>query len=287
MTDPIRIFANRAALGASTGTPKTTKPRGAVILWLAGWSMPETVFAELQSHLPEFIHVPVRLNCAETPEQMIAQVEAAAIAWIAEWDSTHPRFPTTSRRSRKLLIAGWSLGGLLALRLAAQGFADALVLFGATARFVRSGEESDRGWPDAVLRHMAAAIAKDRLAVEAQFRERLLSDGEKKAGLLPQLPRTGSWPTAALLAGIQLLRTANHVPDLPEIACPTLLVHGKEDKVCPYGAAEELYERLPQADILPVEGGGHIPFLAREAAIAETIRRWWHGAQAAFDSPPV
>ncbi|MCP1305654.1 alpha/beta hydrolase [Paenibacillus tyrfis] len=287
MTDPIRIFANRTALAASAGTPKSAKPRGAVILWLTGWSMPETVFAEIQSHLPEFVHVPVQFICAETPEQMMALTEAASVAWFTEWDSTHPWLPTTSRRSRKVLIAGWSLGGLLALRLAARGFADGLVLFGATAQFVRSKEEADRGWPDAVLRHMAAAIAKDRLAVETQFRERLLSDGEKKAGFLPQLPRTGDWPTAALLAGIQLLRTANHVPDLPEIACPALLVHGKEDKVCPYGAAEELYERLSQAEILPVEGGGHIPFLGREAHIADAIRRWWHGTQAAFDSPSV
>ncbi|WP_054977273.1 alpha/beta hydrolase [Paenibacillus sp. A3] len=282
MTDPIRIFANRAALGAS----KSTKPRGTVILWLTGWSMPETVFAELQSHLPEFVHVPVQFTCAETPEQMMALAEAASVAWFTGTDGTLLSL-ASSRRSGKVLIAGWSLGGLLALRLAAWGFADGLVLFGATARFVRSREQSDRGWPDAVLQHMAAAIAKDRLAVETQFRERLLSDGEKKAGLFPQLPRTGSWTTVALLAGIQLLRKANHVPDLTEIACPALLVHGKEDKVCPYGAAEELYERLPQAEILPVEGGGHIPFLGREAHIADAIRRWWHGAQAAFDSPTI
>ncbi|WP_088830715.1 alpha/beta hydrolase [Paenibacillus tyrfis] len=286
MTDPIRIFPNRAALGASAGTPKTAKPRGAVILWLAGWSMPETVFAELQSHLPEFVHAPVRLSCAETPEQMRALAEAAAAAWFTGTDRVLPSL-ASSRRSGKLLIAGWSLGGLLALRLAARGFADGLVLFGATARFVRSKEQANLGWPDAVLRQMAAAIAKDRLTVEARFRQRLLSDEEKKTDFCPQLPPAGSWSTAALLAGIQLLRTENHVSALPEIACPTLLVHGKEDEVCLYGAAEELYERLPQAEILPVEGGGHIPFLGREAAIAEAIRRWWHGAQAAFDSPPV
>lgn len=286
MTDPLRIFANKAAPRASARTHTTAGQRCAVILWLTGWSMPETVFAELQSYLPEFVHVPVRLNCAETPEQMMAQAEAAAIAWFTRTDDALPSL-ASSRRSGKLLIAGWSLGGLLALRLAARGLADGLVLFGATARFVRSREESDLGWPDAVLRHMAAAIAKDRQAVEARFRQRLLSEEEKITGFGPQLPPAGSWSSAALLAGIRLLRTENHVSALPEIACPTLLVHGKEDEVCPYVAAEELYKRLPQAEILPVDGGGHIPFLGREAAIAEAIRRWRHGAQVAFDSPPV
>ncbi|WP_025850537.1 alpha/beta fold hydrolase [Paenibacillus ehimensis] len=274
MTDPIRNFAK-------------AEPRNAVILWLTGWSMPETAFAELQLHLPEFDHVPVRLGCAETPEQMVAQAEAAAVACLPEAAGTHPGLAATSRSSRKLLIAGWSLGGLLALRIAARGFPDGLVLLGATARFVRCTEQADCGWPDAVLRQMTAALAKDRPAVEARFRGRLLSDGEKKAGLLPRLPREGSWATAALLAGIGLLRTANHLPVLPEIACPTLVVHGKEDKVCPYGAAEELYERLPRAEILPLEGSGHVPFLGREADVAEAIRRWWHGARTAFDSPPL
>ncbi|GLI08559.1 hypothetical protein YDYSG_45910 [Paenibacillus tyrfis] len=283
MTDPIHIFANRTA---SAITHTTAGQRCAVILWLTGWSMPETVFAELQSHLPEFIHVPVQFICAETPEQMMALAEAAAAAWFNGTNGAHPNL-ASSGRSRKLLIAGWSLGGLLALRLAARGFADGLVLFGATARFVRSKEQSHLGWPDAVLRQMSAAIAKDRLAVETRFRLRLLSDEEKKSVYSPQLPLAGSWTTAALLAGIQLLRMENHISALPEIACPTLLVHGKEDEVCPYGAAEELYERLPRAEILPVDGGGHIPFLGREAAMAEAIRRWRHGAQAAFDSPPV
>ena len=51
-----------------------------------------------------------------------------------------------------LLIGGWSLGGLLALRLAAKGLADGLVLFAATARFIRPKEQTDLGWAEPYVR---------------------------------------------------------------------------------------------------------------------------------------
>ena len=174
------------------------------------------------------------------------------------------------------MIGGWSLGGLLALRLAAKGFADGLVLFAATARFTRSKEEMDRGWADAYVRQMITGLKKDRQAVETKFRQMMFTEAEWEAGLGEGLPPIGSWTTPALIAGLQILRSEDVLSQLPEIECPVLLVHGTEDKICPYSAAAELVAQLPQAELLAIPDCGHAPFLGREDEIAEELRRWWH-----------
>ncbi|MFC5702406.1 alpha/beta hydrolase [Cohnella faecalis] len=240
------------------------KTRGS-ILWLTGWSMPDTVLDELRRWLPDFQHVSAAYSSAECPESMLLLTEKAARSVM-----------DSEMRDGPMLIAGWSLGGLLALRLAAQGLADGLVLFGATARFTRSGEESNRGWADAYVRRMISGVTKDRQTVETSFRKLVLTEDEWASGLGRRLPPAGGWSASALVAGLQLLRTESVLPMLPAIDCPVLLVHGTEDRICPYGAALELMAALPGAKLVSISACGHAPFLGKEIFIADELRRWWH-----------
>ena len=50
---------------------------------------------------------------------------------------------------------------------------------------------------------------------------------------------------------------------LPEIACPTLVVHGTEDVLVPLGDAREFERRIPEATSLILEDTGHVPMLER------------------------
>lgn len=245
------------------------------ILWLTGWSVPDTVFDRLRVLLPEFDHLSIDYSDADSPEKMLLQTETAARNFLY---SDGPTCKTRAFRG-PLLIGGWSLGALLALRLAVGGIADGLVLFAATARFTRSKEEMDCGWADAYVRQMIAGITKDRLAVETKFRQLMFTGAEWEAGLCKNLPAIGRWTTPALIAGLQILRREAISSQLAEIDCPVLLVHGTEDKICPFGAALELQAQLPLAQLLAIPVCGHSPFLGREAYIAEELRRWWHGQQ--------
>jgi pimeloyl-[acyl-carrier protein] methyl ester esterase len=242
------------------------------ILWLTGWSMPDTVFDQLRELLPDFHHVPVDYSAADSPEKMLLLTETAARNFQSSNESTCK----TKAYRGPLLIGGWSLGGLLALRLAINGLADGLVLFAATARFTRSKEETDRGWADAYVRQMLTGLIKDRQAVETKFRQLVFTEAEWENDLDKSLPPIGSWTTPALITGLQILRSEECLSQLPVIDCPVLLVHGTEDKICPYGAASELMAQLPQAELLTIPVCGHAPFLGREAYIAEELRRWWH-----------
>ncbi|GAB2691912.1 alpha/beta fold hydrolase [Paenibacillus thermoaerophilus] len=240
--------------------------RRTTVLWLTGWSMPDAVFDPLRAALPMYRHAGADYSAADSPEAIVGTARAAARALRSDKDGEAP-----------LLIAGWSLGALLALRLAAEGLADGLVLMAATACFVRPKEQSGLGWPDPYLRKMLARLGKDRERVLEDFRRGLFTDEEREAGcesaLLAAAP-TGVWTADALAAGLQLLRTEDCRPLLPSIGCPALLIHGTRDTICPYGAALELARLMPRASLIAAEACGHVPFLRREKEIAEAIRSW-------------
>lgn len=58
---------------------------------------------------------------------------------------------------------------------------------------------------------------------------------------------------------------------LPEIACPTLIVWGEEDKVIPVGDASVFEELIPNSRKVIFEGTGHMAMLERPAAFNELL----------------
>ncbi|BFT69990.1 alpha/beta fold hydrolase [Paenibacillus sp. P36] len=239
-----------------------TPEKSGTIVWLPGWSMPPEVFDQLCKALPEYHHVYLNYSEAETSEDLLTYTEEMVRKW------------KISALHRPLFIGGWSLGGLLALHLAAKGLADGLILFAATARFIRSRDEAHLGQPDAYVRQMMKAAAQDALAVETNFRQMLWTETERESGIGDQLPPIGSWSAPALLAGLQVLRKVEVSAVLSEIACPVLLFHGREDRICPYKGAEELAAGLSRAHLYVIPDCGHAPFLGREEEIAAEMRRW-------------
>ncbi|WP_145335774.1 carboxylesterase [Paenibacillus xylanexedens] len=266
------------------------------ILWLTGWSMTDAVFDLLRERLPDYQHLSLDYSAVSTPEDMLDIVETTA-KWLSRAvgsgrlheGATHgdigmpelfhvlkgacgenvPRAP--------LLISGWSMGAVLALGLAAKGYADGLVLFSATARFVRDKKELSLGVHDAYVRQMMRDIAKDyQPDVESRFRKMMFTAREGEMGYADRLLPAGCWTPEALLAGLQILRYEDHLPDLARIDCPVLLFHGHEDKICPYDAGVELLDRLPRARLVTLNDRGHAVFLGEEVRIEKEWRRWWH-----------
>jgi len=247
-------------------------PARGTLMWLTGWSMPDKVFDQLRHLLPEFYHVSVDYSDVDTSENMLLVTEKAAESLISTKEPTNK--PKESHAP--LIIVGWSLGGLLALKQAVKGYVDGLVLLASNARFTRSKEDRFLGWADAAVRQMITGLMNDRKTVETKFRQLLFTKSEWEAGLGNNLPRIDSWTTSALVAGLQILRSEECLSQLAEIDCPVLVVHGTEDKICPYNAASELVAQLPRAKLLGIPSCGHMPFLGREEMIVEELRSWWH-----------
>lgn len=154
--------------------------------------------------------------------------------------------------NRPVAVAGLSMGGLLALRLAARarpGEISALVLMSVPLRLP--------SWQTAVLRgfgHLPGFLRRHRLAT---LRKRGGSD-VTDAQVRDENPSLGEMPLAGLC---ELVALADEVRrELSAVALPALVVHGERDHTVPQSASFELAGRLAGATVekLWLPRSGHL-----------------------------
>ena len=79
--------------------------------------------------------------------------------------------------------------------------------------------------------------------------------------------QVGMWSMQQLVAwGVQ--------ESLPEITVPTLVLVGREDRVCPLGASEEIVRGISHAQLTVVDNSGHFPWIEAPDEFSAAIRTW-------------
>jgi len=58
------------------------------------------------------------------------------------------------------------------------------------------------------------------------------------------------------------------------ISAPTLLIHGSLDVISPVGNAESLASRIPTAELVVIDGAGHVPTVTRPHQLVDIIEDW-------------
>lgn len=84
--------------------------------------------------------------------------------------------------------------------------------------------------------------------------------------------RSNAQHAVELMECVEHLQLERH---LPELRIPTLLIHGTLDVITPLANAEALARALPAAQLVKIEGAGHVPTLTRPAVVAEAIERFF------------
>ncbi|MDR0996270.1 MAG: alpha/beta fold hydrolase [Zoogloeaceae bacterium] len=178
-------------------------------------------------------------------------------------------------------LGGWSLGGMLALSLAARHpeRVKALLLVGATASFI-TRENWAWGLPPSELRAFAAAIHADAAAMFPRFIGNFCRgdvDNADKQLVRQLIAEADPMPQAALDAGLQWLSEADLRPLLTATppTCPTVIAHGEHDPLMPQAGAQWLAGRLPKARLVVFSGKAHAPFAPDAAG-------FWQQVGAAF-----
>src|SRR3546814_576955 len=64
---------------------------------------------------------------------------------------------------------------------------------------------------------------------------------------------------------------------LPSIACPTLVLCGRQDAITPLELSEETAAAIPGAELAVIEECGHLSTLERPAEVTDRLRRWLLG----------
>ena len=63
-------------------------------------------------------------------------------------------------------------------------------------------------------------------------------------------------------------------PMLPSIACPTLVLCGRQDRLTPLENSEQMAAAIPGATLVVVEECGHVSTLERPEAVNKAMREW-------------
>ncbi|HSD06090.1 alpha/beta hydrolase [Flavobacterium sp.] len=65
----------------------------------------------------------------------------------------------------------------------------------------------------------------------------------------------------AMAEGLKTLRDSDLRGDLKKIQIPTLILHGKLDKICSYELAEQMHAGIKNSTLVPLEKSGHALFI--------------------------
>lgn len=177
----------------------------------------------------------------------------------------------------RCVVAGESLGSLVCLQAVLRDpsrFVGLVVVGG-----------MPRGLP--APGRAAAAVREDWDAYVSGFVRACLP--EPDATPLQRLGRQTLLPAGPEAAVRMTEVLAGAAPDLTSVAVPTLVVHGSLDAVAPLDGARDLASAVPGAELVVIEGAGHVPILTRPDEVATAITAWWERAQPAAaggDGPP-
>ncbi len=257
----------------STFTPLHRGGSGSPLVLLHGftdtWRSWELVLPELERH--HDVLAPTLVGHAGGPP-LTGEVSDATIADAVEEAMDEAGFETAH-------IAGNSLGGFVALQLAARGRARSVVAL-APAGGWAEGDESFRGTLDFFIQmhEQVKAIAPYADAVAAS------PEGRRSATQFI----TTNWEhiPADLVAHqiqgvamcdvgplVEFATRAGYRLDAGRIACPVRIVWGTDDRILawPATAARFRTDWLPQADWVELEGIGHCPQLDVPVETAQLI----------------
>lgn len=227
------------------------------LLCLHGWGMRADVWAPLSEALNNTLApaLPGYTDAAD-PATIAAAVDMLADAAPKEVD-----------------LAGWSLGGMLALHWAATRPQQVrkLVLIASTPCFLRKPD-----WPHGVDGGMLRIFAMQLRLSPGALIERfcaLQAAGDAAGQVLTDRLMALRAPASAgaLQSSLGMLEEDLR-PTATAISKPMLLLHGEADAVVPIAAARWLEAQCTGARLHAFTDTGHAPLLSRSAECAALIR---------------
>ncbi len=176
-------------------------------------------------------------------------------------------------------VLGWSLGGLVAQRIALNqpDRVKRLILVGTTPCFV-----SKAGWDAGIdstdFETFADNVNSNYKAAMLQFLTLQCMQSSDRRAVIRQLRlsfEARPTPTQATLGrALNILLDSDLRAEMPNIRKPTLLIHGDRDTLAPVQAAHWMMQHLPQGFLRVISGAAHAPFLSHSDLFIETLNQF-------------
>ena len=248
---------------------------GPPIVLLTGWGSSPGVFAAFAAQLGA--QFPVRIADFDFGRIPVAADAREALDLALE--TLAPEVPPGA------VLIGWSLGGSLALRLAARhpGRLRALVCIATNPCFC-ARPDWPLGMPAADFAVFREAYDRNASAHLERFCA-LQASGDARAAQVRRALREAQPPSethAGLGVALALLESIDLRAELPLLELPVLHVLGECDPLVPARIESSLRRLQPEASVWVAASCAHAPFLSRPEAVAARIGDFI----AALDPPP-
>jgi pimeloyl-[acyl-carrier protein] methyl ester esterase len=178
--------------------------------------------------------------------------------------------------SNRYSLLGWSLGGQIALDLAAAipGQIERLVLVATTPKFAASSD-----WPCgmslAAITKLATQLRTDYKRTVSDFLDLQVRGSIEGESVLAQLRKAlfvhGEALPEALAAGLNTLATSDFRANLPHVLAPALIIAGQHDRITSPAASRALADALPDARYVEMRRAAHAPFLSHRKEFGELV----------------
>lgn len=178
-------------------------------------------------------------------------------------------------REGTFALAGHSMGGYVALELMrlVPGRVERLALLNTNARpDSPESTENRRRLVALAERDFDAAVAT---LLEKQLSPAHLADPALTATISQMARSVGREAFARQQKAI--MGRADSRPGLARIACPTLVVAGRDDAIMPVALLQELAEGIPGARLEVIDECGHAAMLEHPEAVTDALHLWLTG----------
>ena len=140
-------------------------------------------------------------------------------------------------------------------------------------------EPYEGGVPAALMVRMKKRLSKNCEQTITDFYKLMFSTQEQaqrlaRKSLDADLGHGRTWDIVESQAGLDFLVEVDVRADLKGITCPTLLLHGEEDEICPLGGAVFIQRQMPCAQLVSYPEVGHIPFLTNFEGFYRALEGW-------------
>lgn len=172
----------------------------------------------------------------------------------------------TDLKLEDAVLGGFSMGGAIAIRVAStdkESRISKLALFGAAAPIWTKRDDFPYNLPTSAVDELIELNHTDRPKLLANF-GKIFSATETSLneGIASWLNginiSASSYATAQCLVA---LRDTDLRKDLAKIKIPTLILHGKKDKICSFDLAEQMKAAIAGSQMIAFENSGHSLFL--------------------------
>jgi pimeloyl-[acyl-carrier protein] methyl ester esterase len=170
------------------------------------------------------------------------------------------------------MVAGWSLGGMLAILLANQlpKKIKGLVTIATNPCFL---ERSD--WALGMTEKMFTTFEKSLLinvdkTLKRFFMLQVLGGSESKTALKTLQAINSKTVHSSLSGSLRLLREDVRGP-LRLLEVPSLHIFGEKDQLAPVALCQQMAKLNPLAQVLEVAGAGHLPFISDPKLLADKL----------------